>query len=128
MEIILRAAAVAVVGCIFGLLLSKYAPELSLALVILTGAVILILTYEIGGKVVDMIWSVTEENGLPSAYVSPVLKCIGISLVTEMGTQICRDSGQASSASAVQLCGAVCALYVSLPVIESLIDVVERLQ
>ena len=127
MDIIARAAAAAVIGSILVLLLRRYTPELSLLLAVVTGAVIVWICAGIAAHVTEALRSVSEKGGIPSAYVSPVMKCIGIGLVTNLAAQICRDAGQGSAASAVELCAALCALYTALPLIESLLAVVEKL-
>ena len=44
-----------------------------------------------------------------------------------LAAQVCRDAQQGSIASAVELCGTLCALYISLPLIRSLLAIVEQL-
>ena len=68
-----------------------------------------------------------EKSGVSSLLLTPVIKCVGISLVTELGAQICKDASQGAAAAFVELCGTLCALYVALPLISSLVAVVEGL-
>ena len=71
--------------------------------------------------------SIAEKSGISSLLLTPVLKCVGIALVTELGAQLCKDASQAAAAAFVELCGSLCALYVALPLISSLVSVVEGL-
>ena len=48
-------------------------------------------------------------------------------MITHLAAQVCRDAQQGSIASAVELCGTLCALYISLPLIRSLLAIVEQL-
>ena len=127
MDIIFRAAAAAVIGSILALLLRRYTPELSLLLAIVTGAFILWICAGIASHVTDTLRSVSEGADIPSSYVSPVMKCIGIGLVTNLSAQICRDAQQGSVAAGVELCGTLCALAVSLPLIRAILSTVEKL-
>ena len=127
MDIIARAAAAAVIGSILALLLRRYTPEISLLLAIATGAFILWICAGIASHVTDALRSVSQQGGIPSTYVSPVMKCIGIGLVTNLAAQICRDAQQGSIAAGVELCGTLCALAVSLPLIRALLSTVEKL-
>lgn len=127
MEIIARAAAAAVIGSILALLLKKYTPELSLLTALAAGVAVAWLSASVCGRVADVLREAAAAGGVSSLYVSPVMKCVGIGLVTNLASQVCRDAGQGTVASAVEVCGTVCALYVSLPLIESLLAVVGRL-
>ena len=127
MEIILRGAVIAVIGSILALLLRKYAPETALLTVLAAGLSVLWLSTGVCERITASIRTIADEGGIASIYVAPVLKCVGIGLVTHLASQVCRDAQQGSAASAVELCGTFCALYVSLPLIESLFSMVEKL-
>ncbi len=127
MEILTRAAAAAVIGSILALLLKKYTPELSLTLSVITGAVIIWISATVAGQITELIRRLAEKGALSSIYVSPVMKCVGIGLITQLSSQVCRDAQQGSIASAVELCGTLCALYVSVPLVSALLSTVEKL-
>ena len=127
MEIVIRAAAAAVVGSILALLLRKYTPELSLSVAIVTGTVVVWIGASVCAKVTETLRSLAELGGVTAVYLTPVMKCVGIALVTQLASQICRDAQQGSAASAVELCGTVCALYVSLPLVDALLALVGKL-
>ncbi|MBR4579451.1 MAG: hypothetical protein IKO22_07590 [Oscillospiraceae bacterium] len=127
MEIVTRAAACAVVGSLLALLLRKYTPELSLLAALVTGGAVVWLCAGVCGRIVETLGTIAERSGVEAVYLSPVLKCVAIGAVTRMASQLCRDAQQGSVGAAVELCGAACALYVSLPLVESLLSVVERL-
>ena len=127
MEIVARAAAAAFVGSILALLLRKYTPELSLTLSVITGAVIVWISATVAGQITDLVRRLAEKGALSAIYVSPVMKCVGIGLITQLASQVCRDAQQGSIASAVELCGTLCALYVSAPLISALLSTVEKL-
>ena len=127
MEIVSRAAACAVIGSILALLLRKYTPELSLATVLITGVVIVWISSSVCLRIAETLRDVAHRSGVEAVYLAPVLKCVGIGMVSHLAAQICRDAGQGSSASAVELCAALCALYTALSLIEALLAVVEKL-
>lgn len=127
MEILGKAAAAAVVGSILALLLKKYTPELSLLAALAAGMAVAWMPVQVCSRVAETLRAAAEAGGVASVYTSPVMKCVGIGLVTELTAQVCRDAGQGSLASGVEVCGTFCALYVSLPLIESLLSVVGQL-
>ena len=123
----MRAAAAAVVGSILALLLRRYTPETALLLTIVTGVLILWICAGVAAHVMQSLRSIAVKGDISSEYVAPVMKCICIGIVTDMAAQICRDAQQGSIAAGVELCGAVCALAVSLPLILALLSAVEKL-
>lgn len=127
MEIVVRAAAIAVVGSVLSLLLRRQTAELSLSLTVATGMLIVWFSATVAAQIVHTLRILAEKTELSALYTTPVLKCVGIGVVTHLAAQICRDAQQTSVGSAVELCGTLCALYVSLPLIESLLSTVEKL-
>ena len=81
----------------------------------------------VASRISDLLREIAEKGGIDAVYLSPVLKCIGIGMITHLAAQVCRDAQQGSIASAVELCGTLCALYISLPLIRSLLAIVEQL-
>ena len=127
MEIILRGAVIAVIGSILALLLRKNAPEMALLTVLSAGLMIFWLSASLCAKIIETLREIAENGAVSSIYLAPVLKCVGIGLVTHLAAQLCRDAQQGSAASAVELCGTLCALYISLPLFELLLSMVGRL-
>ena len=127
MEIILRGAVIAVIGSILALLLRKNAPEMALLTVLSAGLMIFWLSASLCAKIIETLREIAENGAVSSIYLAPVLKCVGIGLVTHLPAQLCRDAQQGSAASAVELCGTLCALYISLPLFELLLSMVGRL-
>ena len=127
MEIVTRAAAIAVVGSILALLLRKDAAEQSLTLSVVTGMLIVWISATVAAEILDALRRLAEKNAVSTLYTAPVLKCVGIGVVTHLAAQVCRDAQQGSIGAAVELCGTLCALYVSLPLVRSLLATVEKL-
>lgn len=89
--------------------------------------IIVWLAAAVASRISDLLREIAEKGGIDAVYLSPVLKCIGIGMITHLAAQVCRDAQQGSIASAVELCGTLCALYISLPLIRSLLAIVEQL-
>lgn len=124
---LIKAAVTAVAGSLTALLIKRSAPELgfalSAALAILAG----VLAAEVMSGLTELLDLVREETGLSPAVVEPVIKCVGIGIVTRLSSDLCRDAGQTAAASGVELCGAACAMVTALPLIRSLLKLVTEL-
>ncbi len=82
----------------------------------------------------DTIKSVTEfiTSMAAAAQISPVVltvvfKAVGISIVTKLSSDVCRDAGQSSVASGIELTGAFAALYIALPLFKTVMDMIRTL-
>lgn len=125
MEIAGKAAAAAVAAALCALLLRKSNPEL--AAVLTLGACAAVLIFALGGvpDLLDAAREARELSGMSAAALSPVLKCVGIGIVARLGADTCRDAGSASCASAVELAGALAALLAALPLLRTLLSMLE---
>ena len=122
----LKAAVTGVAGAVAALLLRRNAPELGLALSVAVSVFCALIALELVTGLSDIADLVREETGLSPAVTGPVIKCVGVGIVTRIASDICRDAGQSAAASAVELCGAACALVAALPLIRALLETVRE--
>ena len=109
------------------LLLKRERPELGLTasigwLVLLTGwAAVKMrpITIELMG--------ISEQAGIETDYLRLMLRCIGISLITGMAENVCKESGQLSAAAGIGTAGKVWILESCLPVYRELFSIVKTL-
>lgn len=127
MELVLRAAAVALIGSLFCLALRRYVPELALLLGIVTGASVLLLLAGAWGQVrlgLDMLMRYT---GLDASLTTPVLKVTVIAVLTKLASQVCRDAGEGTVAVCCELAGTVGALAAAMPLLERIMELIAGL-
>lgn len=127
MELMLRAAAVALIGSLFCLALRRYVPELALLLGVVTGACVLVLLMDAWGQVqtgLDMLMSYT---GLDASLTTPVMKVTVIAVLTKLASQICRDAGEGTVAVCCELAGTVGALAAAMPLVERMMELIAGL-
>ena len=124
MELLIKSSAAALTAIVIGLLIKKSNPELSLLLSACTVAVILASVIGLAQGIKDLAEAVHTVSGSKETLVSPVLKCVAIAVITKITTELCRDSSQASLASAVELAGTVCAVCIAMPLIMSMLKMI----
>ena len=127
MQIIMRAVAVGITGSVLAVLLKKNVPELSLVISLTAGLLCAALSLGICAEITDTLSSLASRSGISLTLLTPVVKCVGIGIVTELGSRLCKDAGQGTIASFLELCGTLCALFSALPLFRSLSSVVEEL-
>ena len=127
MDQIFPIAAVALIGSLSALFLKREVKELSLLLSIVTSVILLSLVTAGALEILSLLRQLAEPAEISDALLAPMLKVLGIEVVTNLGANICRDAGEGGVASAVELTGAICALYTSIPVIQAVLILIEEL-
>lgn len=120
----MKAAVIGAVGALIVLLLKRRSPELALLLTMSIGLFVMTLALGAASELMDVVSLAARTSGLSGAILTPVLKCVGIGILARAGADICRDAGQGSIASSVELAGAVCALYAALPLVRTLLQTI----
>ena len=127
MDFIIKAAIVGIVGALIALVLKKSNPEMALLLILAAGAVILVFAMDIISDIREVINMASSISDLSPAILAPVLKCVGIGIITRLASDLCKDAGAGAISSAVELAGAASALYVALPILKTLIQMIGEL-
>ena len=127
MESIAKIAAIAVTAALCAVVVKKQVPELGLVLGLVAGA--LILSYSITALqgVRELLETLAETAGLSPALLTPVIKTTGIAIVTKIAAETCRDAKEGGIASFVETAGAAGALFVCLPLMQTVLSMVGEL-
>ena len=109
--------AICLIGAVLTLLLEKSHPELAILLALSVCAGLLLFGLSRLGTVLSALKQLAQAGGLSSDLLQPLVKTVGIALVTRTGAELCRDAKQGAMASVVEMAGAFCAIIVSLPML-----------
>lgn len=127
MESIVKIAAIAVTAALCAVVVKKQVPELGLVLGILAGAVILAFSMTALKGAKELMDTLADAAGLSPAVIAPVIKTVGIAIVTKLAAEICRDAKEGGIAAFVETAGATGALFVCLPLLETVLSMVTEL-
>ncbi len=121
---ILKLAAIAIVAAICAVVVKKNVQELGLVLALAAG--VLILSQSLGAieSIRDLLETLAETAGLAPAVLAPVIKTVGIAIITNVSAEVCRDAKEGGIAAFLETAGAACALLVALPLMRSVLDMV----
>ena len=127
MSYILKVSAVCIVCALLALVLKKQNPEYVILLELVFVIVCLYAVIEIY-YVIRSGLSMLER--LPSeykAYFEPLFKCCGVSIITQIGTSICKDAGQSAAASSLEIVGSIVSILCMLPLLDLFFQIMEGL-
>ena len=66
--------------------------------------------------------SVMQQAGIKSGIFLPLLKVLGISLITGAAGAVCTDAGEKAAAFLLNLAGTVCAFAAALPLMGEVVE------
>ena len=127
MEIVIKAAALALIAAVCALLIKKSNPEISFAVAVIAAAVICAAAAPAIGEIKSFAQDIVGKTQISPAVFLPVIKCVGIALVVKLSGELCRDAGQSAAASALEYLGCAAALITALPLVRSMLGVLEGL-
>ena len=127
MERFLQAAAGIMAAVIMWIILSKQGKEYALILSLGACCLVLVAAFRFLDPVLDLLRQLQSLGNLQPEWLSVMLKAVGIGLVVEMGSLICVDAGNSALGKTLQILGAVAVLWLSIPLINSLIALLEQI-
>jgi stage III sporulation protein AD len=77
--------------------------------------------------VIGYLQSLAQSFGSAGVYLKILLKMIGITYMAEFGSNLCRDAGHSAVAGQIEFFGKLLLLGVSLPVLSSLLEMLEKI-
>ncbi len=117
----------ALVVTVFAVLLREGRPEMALLLALGFGILVFILVLGKMGTIINLFRDLTRSARVDELYLTTLLKILGIAYIAEFGAQICRDAGEGTIASKVEMAGKVLILLLALPIFAAVLEVVVRL-
>ena len=115
METVLRVTALCLTGALLAVLLHRSGGEMALLLSLAVCGVAAMVLMEPLEELRDFWEDAAAWGELPVELFTPLIKTVGIALLSRTGSDLCRDAGEGAIASVLETAGAVAAIAVSLP-------------
>jgi stage III sporulation protein AD len=127
MSDILRLTATAVITALCCLVLRKQTPELALVAAIAGGVLIFWMSASALGYAKDFLEELSERAGISGTVLSPVIKVVGIALVSRTAGEFCKDVKEGGVAAFLDLAATLTALVTTIPLIRAVLNTVSDL-
>lgn len=122
-----KIAAIAVAAALCSVVVKKNVAELGMVLALCAGAIILSCSLGALEGVKELMDTLADTAGLSPAVLAPVVKTVGIAVLTRVSAELCRDAKEGGIAAFVETAGAAAALFVSLPLLKTVLSMVTGL-
>ena len=117
----------ALIVTIMSVVLKQIRPEIALQLTIIAGASIFIVVVSKIKVIVELLQTLADQANISSYYLLIILKIVGVAYLAEFGAQICRDAGENSLATKIELAAKVGVIILAIPIIVAITESLVRL-
>lgn len=124
---IMKIVIVGILAAVLSVLLKEEKPEIAVIISIVTGLIIFVFLITKLNSVMSVLKYFAGKANIDILYFSTILKVIAIAYITEFGAQVCRDAGEGSIASKVELAGKVLIMVIAIPILAALMDIMIKI-
>ena len=126
MELYLQSTALVLIAVVLGLMVSQQHKPLAVLLSLAACCLICISAVRYFSPVVDLLEKLRDLADISNQMLSILLKAAGISLLAELASLICADAGENALGKVAQLLSNGVILWISLPLMEELIELLQE--
>lgn len=127
MDIFVKASAVVLMAVVLSLVLSKYGRDYSIILIICVCVIVAGAAVNYLDAVIEFVHMLQEKGQLDGAFVSVLLKAVGIGILSEITMMICTDSGNAALGKVIQFLSTAVILWLCIPLFTELMSKIESI-
>ena len=127
MEMFIKAAAGVLVAIVLCVTLAKNGKDISLLLTITVCCMVVTAAVTYLQPVVDFFKRLQSLGNLNAEMLVILLKAAGVGLLAEITSLICADAGNAALGKSLQILASAVVLWISIPLLTSLMDLVEEI-
>jgi len=120
----LALAAAGMAAALCGVVVRQKSPELSILLVLTACVLLLWNTLPFFETIRTLLEELTALGDLSPVLLRPMVKTVGLSLVTRLSASLCRDAGEGGIAAFLEVAGGGAAVVAALPLLEMVLDLV----
>ncbi len=124
---IFKVVALGIAAAILAVFLKNWRAEISVQISLVAVIIIFFTVLPYLKTVIEMFEDISKRIGLDGKYISLVLKVLGIAYVTQLGAELCRDAGEGAVASKIEFGGKIMIVALSMPVLYSFLEIVEKI-
>ena len=120
----IKIAVIVLISLLLIIFLKDVKREFALILTIACAIILFISVAEDFFNVFERIYSLSSGIGNVNSYISLMMKILGISLISQFVVDLCRDAGENALASQTEIASKVIILIMTLPLFESVINII----
>lgn len=123
----MKCAGIAVAGAVLALTVRNMSGQFAALVALAAVVAVSVLALEFLKPVLAFAETLQDTAKLGQGVISPVMKTLAIGFVTETGKNLCEDAGEKTLGGVLQIAGGLGAFYVMLPLMQSVLELLEGL-
>ena len=122
-----RVIGIALVALVFGIFFKQYNKTVALLLVLVSSLLVFWQSFSAVAEITDALKSITSGISEASSYIKIMFKVLGIALIAQLATDMCRDCGESALAGQTETAAKIAIIVVVLPLIQAVLKIVSGL-
>lgn len=118
---------ISIVALIFGLFLRQHNKTVSLILIIFACVAVFFESVSSLNEIIDVLSDMANGMGETSSYLKIMFKVLGIALITQIISDLCRDCGESALAGQTEVAAKIVIVSLILPLLQAVIKVITGL-
>jgi stage III sporulation protein AD len=118
---------VALIVTVLLIIVRKERPEIAVLLSVAAAGLILTALLKNINQVLLVFNNLALKTQLNLSYLKLIIKIVGLAYLAGFGAQICKDAGEGSMASKIELAGKIFILTLGIPIMVGLLELVLKM-
>lgn len=119
----IKVVGIVLTALIINIMLKNYSKEFTFLINIVCTIIIFTLISKDLKGIVDRLTSISNEISVLLPYIKIMLKILGISMIAQLLSDLCRDNGENTLANQTELSAKIIILVTALPLFTTIMDI-----
>lgn len=119
----IKVVGIVLTALIINIVLKNYSKEFTFLINIVCTIIIFTLISKDLKGIVDRLTSISNEISVLLPYIKIMLKILGISMISQLLSDLCRDNGENTLANQTELSAKIIILVTALPLFTTIMDI-----
>lgn len=124
---IFKIIGIGLIATVLTILIKVHRPEFGMLIPIIAAAAIFMIAMPYLKAVISMFDDMAQQVGISSAYLTTVIKIIGVAYACEFASEVCRDVGESAIASKIEFGGKIVIITLSMPIVYQMLSLVSTI-
>ena len=123
----MQITSLAIVTAVCACLVRPQISSLAMGVTVLGCVVILLIAVQFLEPIKNFLDRLRELSGLSAAATAPMIKVAAVGILSQISGSICEDAGETTLKNAIQIAGMALSLYLSLPLLSAVLELLEEM-
>lgn len=124
---ILKIVAIAITGVLLAALIKNTSREISLYVIFATAILIVLAIIDRLAGIFIFLEDIYDNVTYGREFFPVIIKVLAVAYITDFTAQLCKDAGENSVGSKVELAGKITIFYIAMPILTSILGLIKQL-